>query len=77
VNTGAWMRGNLTTQGYCIFDSEARALWLGLRFSTGAWLAVVAGLFAVGANIAALVLGLLLVAACTTVTANRKELRTA
>jgi hypothetical protein len=45
MNTGAWMRGNLTTQGYCLSDSERRALWLGLRFTTGACLAlVVAGL---------------------------------
>src|SRR3954466_4433604 len=116
MNTGAWMRGNLTTQGYCLPDSERRALWLGLRFSTGAclalvvaglalqsagfcallggmgviagapslppnprrrrdafkigttWLAVVAVLFAAGANSAALVMGVLLVAACATVT---------
>ena len=130
------MRGNLTTQGYCLSDSERRALWLGVRFSTGAclvlvvaglalesapfftvmvgigaiagfssrhpfdyiwnhavrhiarapalppnprrrrdafkvatgWLAVVAVLFAAGADTAALVMGGLLVAACTTVT---------
>jgi hypothetical protein len=130
------MRGNLTTQGYCLPDSERRALWLGLRFSTGAclalvvaglalesaalltvlvgigavagftsrhpfdyiwdhalrhiagspplppnprrrrdafkvgtaWLALVAVLFAAGANTAALVMGVLLVAACATVT---------
>jgi hypothetical protein len=136
MSTGAWMRGNLTTQGYCLSDSERRALWLGLRFSTGGclalvvaglvlesalffvvlvgigviagftsrhpfdhlwnhavrhvvggpalppnprrrrdafkvaagWLAVVAVLFATGANAAALILGGLLVAACTTVT---------
>jgi hypothetical protein len=35
------MRNNLTTQGYCLSDSEGRALWLGLRFSTGACLALV------------------------------------
>jgi hypothetical protein len=136
VNTGAWMRGNLTTQGYCLSDGERRALWLGLRFSTGGclalvvaglvlesalffvvlvgigviagftsrhpfdhvwnnavrhvvggpalppnprrrrdafkvatvWLALVAVLFAAGANTAALVMGGLLIAACTTVT---------
>jgi len=130
------MRGNLATQGYCLSDGERRALWLGLRFSTGgclglvvaalalestvlftvlvgigavagfasrhpfdylwnhavrrvagapalppnprrrrdafkigtAWLAVVAVLFAAGANTAALVMGVLLVAACATVT---------
>jgi hypothetical protein len=136
MNTGAWMRGNLTTQGYCMSDAECRALWLGLRFSSGvclalvgtglalesapffvglvgigavagftsrhpfdyvwnravrhiarapalppnprrrrdafkvatAWLAVVAVLFAAGANAAALVTGGLLAAACTTLT---------
>jgi hypothetical protein len=130
------MRGNLSTQGYCLSDSERRALWLGLRFSTGlclalviaglaiespalfaalvgigaiasftprhpfdhvwnhgvrhiakgpvlppnprrrrdafkvatSWLAVVAVLFAAGAETAALVMGWFLVAACTTVT---------
>jgi hypothetical protein len=35
------MRGNLTTQGYCLSDAERRELWLGLRFSTGACLALV------------------------------------
>jgi hypothetical protein len=138
ASTGDWMRGNLTTQGYCLPDSERRALWLGLRFSTGAclalvvaglalesavmftvlfgigavagftsrhpfdyvwdhavrhivgapalppnprrrrdafkvgtaWLAVVAVLFAAGANAGALVMGILLVAACATVTAT-------
>src|SRR4051794_2585992 len=45
MTVGRWMRGNLTTQGYCLSDSERRALWLGLRFSTGACLAfVVTGL---------------------------------
>jgi hypothetical protein len=136
MSAGTWMRGNLTTQGYCLSDSERRALWLGVRFSTGAclalvviglalqsallfaalvgigaiasftsrhpfdyvwnhavrhiarapalppnprrrrdafkvataWLAVVAMLFAAGANTAALVMGVLLIAACTTVT---------
>src|SRR3954452_9428333 len=41
ASTGDWMRGNLTTQGYCLPDSERRALWLGLRLSTGACLALV------------------------------------
>jgi hypothetical protein len=41
MSTGAWVRGNLTTQGYCLSDAERRALWLGLRFSTGACLALV------------------------------------
>jgi hypothetical protein len=138
MSTGAWMRGNLTTQGYCLSDAERRTLWLGLRFSTGAclalvvvglalesgllfavlvgiggvagfasrhpfdyvwnhavrhvvggppvppnprrrrdafkvgtaWVALVAVLFAAGANTAALLLGGLLVAACATVTAT-------
>jgi Domain of unknown function (DUF4395) len=34
----AWMRANLTTQGYCLTDDERRALAVGLRFSTGACL---------------------------------------
>src|SRR5436305_10065928 len=37
----AWMRGNLTTQGYCLSDAERRRLSLGLRFSTGACLLLV------------------------------------
>jgi Domain of unknown function (DUF4395) len=37
----AWMRSNLTTQGYCISDAERRELWLGLRFSTGLCLTLV------------------------------------
>jgi hypothetical protein len=41
MSTGTWMRANLTTQGYCLSDSERRALWLGLRFSTGACLTLV------------------------------------
>jgi hypothetical protein len=35
------MRGNLTTQGYCLNDDERRRLALGLRFSTGACLLLV------------------------------------
>ena len=38
---GSWMRGNLTTQGYCLSDAERRRLSLGLRFSTGACLLLV------------------------------------
>src|SRR5207302_4188589 len=38
---GAWMRGNLTTQGYCLSDDERRRLSLGLRFSTGTCLLLV------------------------------------
>lgn len=37
----SWMRENLTTQGYGIDDSDRRALWLGVRFSTGLCLALV------------------------------------
>jgi hypothetical protein len=37
----AWMRGNLTTQGYRLTDEERRELWLALRFSTGTCLALV------------------------------------
>ena len=39
--TGAWMRGNLTTQGYCLSDDERRELAVGLRFSTGLCLTLV------------------------------------
>jgi hypothetical protein len=38
---GAWMRGNLTTQGYCLSDAERRELAMGLRFSTGLCLTLV------------------------------------
>jgi hypothetical protein len=31
----AWMRSNLTTQGYCLSDAQHRELAIGLRFSTG------------------------------------------
>ena len=37
----AWMRNNLTTQGYCLSDAEKRELAVGLRFSTGLCLALV------------------------------------
>jgi hypothetical protein len=33
--TGAWMRANLTTQGYCLSDEERQQLAVGLRFSQG------------------------------------------
>jgi Domain of unknown function (DUF4395) len=39
---GAWMRGNLTTQGYCSSDAERRELRGALRFSTGLCLLLVA-----------------------------------
>lgn len=41
MSAGAWMRANLSTQGYCLSDGERRELWLGLRFSTGLCLALV------------------------------------
>jgi hypothetical protein len=40
-NARAWMRANLTTQGYCMTDAQRRELALGLRFSTGLCLALV------------------------------------
>ena len=41
MNPAVWMRANLTTQGYCLSDSERRELWLGVRFSTGLCLTLV------------------------------------
>ena len=41
MSARAWMRSNLTTQGYCLADDERRELWLGLRFSTGLCLSLV------------------------------------
>jgi hypothetical protein len=41
MSSGAWMRENLTTQGYCLSDAEKRDLAVGLRFSTGLCLALV------------------------------------
>ncbi len=41
ARAGAWMRGNLTTQGYCLTDAERRELAVGLRFSTGLCLTLV------------------------------------
>jgi hypothetical protein len=41
MTPGAWMRANLSTQGYCLSDGQRRELWLGLRFSTGLCLALV------------------------------------
>lgn len=38
---GAWMRANLTTQGYCLTDDERRRLAIGLRFSTGLCLSLI------------------------------------
>jgi hypothetical protein len=41
MSAGAWMRSNLSTQGYRISDAESRRLAVGLRFSTGLCLALV------------------------------------
>jgi Domain of unknown function (DUF4395) len=41
VNPAVWMRSNLSTQGYCLSDTERRELSVGLRFSTGLCLALV------------------------------------
>jgi hypothetical protein len=39
--TSAWMRANLTAQGYCLSDTERRELAVALRFSTGLCLSLV------------------------------------
>jgi hypothetical protein len=41
MNVGAWMRSNLTTQGFCLSDDQRRELAVGLRFSTGLCLGLV------------------------------------
>jgi hypothetical protein len=41
MSPGAWMRSNLTTQGYCLSDAERRDLSIALRFSTGLCLTLV------------------------------------
>ena len=41
MKAGAWMRGNLSMQGYGLADPERRRLWLGLRFPTALCLALV------------------------------------
>lgn len=46
-----WMDANLATQGYCLAEPERRALGLGLRFSTGACLALTIGALVVGSPI--------------------------
>jgi hypothetical protein len=53
----AWMRNNLTTQGYCLSDAQKRDLSVALRFSTGTCLALVVTALALqsGAMLAALV----------------------
>lgn len=53
---GAWMRANLTTQGYCLTDEERREFAVGLRFSTGVCLALVVAALALES--AAMVLAL-------------------
>jgi len=40
-DAGAWMRSNLTTQGYCLSDAERHELRLALRFSPGLCLVLV------------------------------------
>src|SRR5215207_1942879 len=42
------MDSNLATQGYCLRQEESRALWLGLRFSTGVCLLLTAGALIAG-----------------------------
>ena len=56
AGAGAWMRANLTTQGYCLTDEERRALAVGLRFSTGACFALVVIALALQSAIALLAL---------------------
>jgi hypothetical protein len=41
ATVGGWMRGNLSTQGYRLSDSDRQRLWLGLRFPTGLCLGLV------------------------------------
>jgi hypothetical protein len=41
MTPGAWMRSNLTTQGYRLSDAERRELSIALRFSTGLCLTLV------------------------------------
>ena len=41
MNAGAWMRSNLTTQGFCLTDDQRRDLAVALRFSTGLCLGLV------------------------------------
>lgn len=50
-NAGAWMRGNLATQGYCLSDEEHRAHALGLRFSTALCLTLVAAALALASPV--------------------------
>jgi hypothetical protein len=56
MNPALWMRSNLTTQGYCLSDGERRELWLGVRFSTGLCLTLVAVALALESPVMVLVL---------------------
>src|SRR5437899_1631905 len=51
MNAAVWMRSNLTTQGYCLSDTERRELWLALRFSTGLCLTLVVVALALGSPV--------------------------
>lgn len=51
-----WMGDNLAMQGYCLAEGERRALWLGLRFSTGVCLALTMVALIIGSPVAFLVL---------------------
>ena len=70
----AWMRANLTTQGYCLTAAQRRELALGRRrhaFKLATvWLPTTAAPLAAGATTAGLALGVLLLMACATVTAT-------
>jgi hypothetical protein len=68
IDPGAWMRSNLTTQGYFLSDPERRELSVALRFSTGLCLALVVIALALASP--GMVLGGLLASACATVTAT-------
>jgi hypothetical protein len=76
---GAWMRGDLTPQGYCLSDEERRRLAVGLRsrrrrdtFKVATvWLLAVGSLLAAGATTVALVLGGMLAAVCATVATTK------
>ncbi len=50
------MRGNLSTQGYALADSESRRLWLGLRFPTALCLGLVITALALESAVMLLVL---------------------
>ena len=52
MSVPGWMDSNLATQGYCLGQEESRALWLGLRFSTGLCLLLTAGALIAGSAVA-------------------------